>query len=193
MRISCTVRLEAQKLSGTRATAESLRNWKLTQHKNKSNSFIMVRRRSKRKAAVLESLTKEHGGLRRSKRKEKVRRDEETIYGSDFGILPSDWSKVGEYCIGKKRNVFNGMLITHFLFHTCHCRVTAASAIPGRYVFLLPLFEKRNQNSKGFLSKCRFYFPLQSLARSLHPLQVQHTCNEENRGCRRVRWVHARS
>jgi hypothetical protein len=50
----------------------------------------MVRRRSKRKAAVLESLTQGHGGLRRSKRKEKVRQNDQLIYGQDYGILPSD-------------------------------------------------------------------------------------------------------
>jgi len=50
----------------------------------------MVRRRSKRKSTVLEGLTMAHGGLRRSKRKQKLRDDDERIYGNDFGILPSD-------------------------------------------------------------------------------------------------------
>ena len=50
----------------------------------------MVRRRSKRKATVLEGLTKDHGGLRRSKRKLALKKDETKIYGDDYGILPSD-------------------------------------------------------------------------------------------------------
>jgi hypothetical protein len=50
----------------------------------------MVRRRSKRKATVLEALTKAHGGLRRSKRKLALKKDETKIYGDDYGILPSD-------------------------------------------------------------------------------------------------------
>jgi len=40
----------------------------------------MVKRRSKRKAAVMESLL-EGGKLRRSKRKENIREDEHKIYG----------------------------------------------------------------------------------------------------------------
>jgi hypothetical protein len=51
----------------------------------------MVRRRSKRKATVLEALTKAHGGgLRRSKRKLALKKDETKIFGDDYGILPSD-------------------------------------------------------------------------------------------------------
>ena len=46
----------------------------------------MVRRRSKRKATVLEGL----GGLRRSKRKQALRDDDEKKFGEDYGILPSD-------------------------------------------------------------------------------------------------------
>ena len=82
---------------------ESLRNFTHRHNQpkpdssNRTRSFrsilspiIMVRRRSKRKAAVLESLTKEHGGLRRSKRKEKVRQNDFQLYGEDYGILPSD-------------------------------------------------------------------------------------------------------
>ena len=61
-------------------------------------------RRSKRRATVLENLTKGHGGLRRSKRKLALREYEQKVFGDDCGILPSDWSMV------------------------------KASAIPGRYV-----------------------------------------------------------
>jgi hypothetical protein len=50
----------------------------------------MTRRRSKRKATVLESLTKGHGGLRRSKRKLAIREFEQKVFGDDPGILPSD-------------------------------------------------------------------------------------------------------
>ena len=49
----------------------------------------MAKRRSKRKATVLESLL-EGGKLRRSKRKAAMREDEHKIYGDDYGILPSD-------------------------------------------------------------------------------------------------------
>lgn len=49
-----------------------------------------MRRRSKRKSTVMEGLTKGHGGLRRSKRKLALKRDEQRIYGEDYGILPSD-------------------------------------------------------------------------------------------------------
>ena len=49
----------------------------------------MAKRRSKRKATVLESLL-EGGKLRRSKRKLAAREDEHRIYGDDYGILPSD-------------------------------------------------------------------------------------------------------
>lgn len=49
-----------------------------------------MRRRSKRKATVMEGLTKGHGGLRRSKRKLALKEDEQRIYGEDYGILPSD-------------------------------------------------------------------------------------------------------
>ena len=49
-----------------------------------------MRRRSKRKAAVLDALTQGHGGLRRSKRKLALKEDEYRIYGDDYGILPSD-------------------------------------------------------------------------------------------------------
>jgi hypothetical protein len=47
----------------------------------------MVKRRSKRKATVLESLG---GKRRRSARKLAVRDVEQKIYGDDCGILPSD-------------------------------------------------------------------------------------------------------
>ena len=66
-----------------------LRKWK-------RSGWNMVRRRSKRKATVLEGLTKAHGGLRRSKRKLALKKDETKIYGDDYGILPSDWSHVGK-------------------------------------------------------------------------------------------------
>ena len=49
----------------------------------------MAKRRSKRKATVLESLL-EGGKLRRSKRKLAKMEDDERIYGDDYGILPSD-------------------------------------------------------------------------------------------------------
>ena len=49
----------------------------------------MARRRSKRKATVLENLL-EGGRLRRSARKEAKRQRTERLYGDDFGILPSD-------------------------------------------------------------------------------------------------------
>jgi hypothetical protein len=50
-----------------------------------------MRRRSKRKAAVLAACTLDHGGqLRRSKRKLVQKEEEHRIYGDDFGILPSD-------------------------------------------------------------------------------------------------------
>ena len=52
-------------------------------------SFTMARRRSKRKATVLENLL-EGGRLRRSARKEAKRQRTERLYGDDFGILPSD-------------------------------------------------------------------------------------------------------
>jgi hypothetical protein len=55
----------------------------------------MVRRRSKRKSAVMEGL----GGLRRSKRKQAIRDDESRVYGEDYGILPSDWSMVAASAI----------------------------------------------------------------------------------------------
>jgi len=69
----------------------------------------MVKRRSKRKTTVLDSLLRESGHdgkIRRSARKMSAKKAESKIYGDDYGILPSDWSKV------------------------------KASAIPGRYVFL---------------------------------------------------------
>lgn len=49
----------------------------------------MVKRRSKRKSTVLESLL-EGGKRRRSKRGAAIREDEHKIYGNDYGILPSD-------------------------------------------------------------------------------------------------------
>jgi len=49
----------------------------------------MVRRRSKRKATVLEGLL-EGGKLRRSARKEDKRKRTEKLFGEDYGILPSD-------------------------------------------------------------------------------------------------------
>jgi len=49
----------------------------------------MVKRRSKRKTTVLESLL-EGGKLRRSKRKAALREDEHKVYGNDCGVLPSD-------------------------------------------------------------------------------------------------------
>lgn len=49
----------------------------------------MVRRRSKRKATVLEGLL-EGGKLRRSARKENKRIQDAKPYGDDNGILPSD-------------------------------------------------------------------------------------------------------
>lgn len=58
--------------------------------KEKNTDRSMVRRRSKRKATVLEGLTMAYGGLRRSKRKLALKEDETKIYGDDYGILPSD-------------------------------------------------------------------------------------------------------
>jgi hypothetical protein len=49
----------------------------------------MVKRRSKRKAAVLESLL-EKGKLRRSARKRALKEADAKIFGADCGILPSD-------------------------------------------------------------------------------------------------------
>lgn len=49
----------------------------------------MTRRRSKRKATVMEGLTKAYGGLRRSKRTLALKADDRKIYGDDYGILPS--------------------------------------------------------------------------------------------------------
>jgi len=46
----------------------------------------MVKRRSKRKATVLESL----GGIRRSARKRALKVADHKVYGEDYGILPSD-------------------------------------------------------------------------------------------------------
>ena len=60
-------------------------------------AWRMVRRRSKRRSTVMEGLTKAHGGLRRSKRKLALKKDDTKIYGEDYGILPSDWSHVGKY------------------------------------------------------------------------------------------------
>lgn len=52
-------------------------------------------RRSKRKGSVLNSLLEGHGKkLRRSARKLSKRKEEEKVYGQDYGILPSDWSIV---------------------------------------------------------------------------------------------------
>lgn len=63
---------------------------RLESYNNLTNHPIsMAKRRSKRKATVLESLL-EGGKLRRSKRKMAVREDENKIYGDDYGILPSD-------------------------------------------------------------------------------------------------------
>ena len=55
----------------------------------KKKKAAMVRR-SKRKATVLENLTKGHGGLRRSKRKLALREYEQNVFGDDCGVLPSD-------------------------------------------------------------------------------------------------------
>jgi hypothetical protein len=55
----------------------------------------MARRRSKRKSTVLEGLTKQYGGLRRSKRKLALKEDEKKIYGDDYGILPSGEPSLG--------------------------------------------------------------------------------------------------
>jgi hypothetical protein len=49
----------------------------------------MVKRRSKRKAAVLEGLL-ENGKLRRSARCGAVKDADSRVYGNDYGILPSD-------------------------------------------------------------------------------------------------------
>ena len=57
---------------------------------NTTKTIDIMRRRSKRKSTVMESLTKGHGGLRRSKRKLALKEDESRIYGDDYGILPSD-------------------------------------------------------------------------------------------------------
>ena len=59
-----------------------------TQSKHTQNK--MVRRRSKRKGTVLDGLTMGFGGLRRSKRKQALKDDDQKIYGDDFGVLPSD-------------------------------------------------------------------------------------------------------
>jgi hypothetical protein len=57
-----------------------------------SSATIMVKpRRSKRKVAVLNGLLQDHGKkLRRSARSLSKRKEEEKVYGQDYGILPSD-------------------------------------------------------------------------------------------------------
>jgi len=57
----------------------------------RSRTSIMPRRRSKRTSTVLSGATREFGGqLRRSKRKLAVMEEEQAVFGSDYGILPSD-------------------------------------------------------------------------------------------------------
>lgn len=105
----------------------------------------MVRRRSKRKSTVMESLTKDHGGLRRSKRKLSEQMIDFRIYGEDFGILPSDWSHVGKSSDMKEKVdqqcvVMRRWGVVSLIFMDSFVPVdtlTAASSIPGRYVLFL--------------------------------------------------------